>query len=309
MIPATLGGCPVTTIGNGAQTISSNNKNDDVYVLFPEGVTTFSPRMIYDYNSTSGWSIPASVTSIADGTFLSCPGTFYGEAGSAAETYAATDSTRDFVTYGSDGSLTFTAEAGEEGYMQPNGTYYLPAGMMDGKHTVTFRIVADYQFKIASLTVDGQAVAAAAGKNEYDLSYTFTSGSSGVAVTFEADPSDSRDPKAMTQTVEYDAPEINKKAVADGAELPDDVNDYIGVNTGSTAKYQNTMGISTGHYYAADGKVYEMFKAYQSTEEPAVEPTPEPTPEPSEAPAEEPVEEGGLSLFLRGVYKGNGLVV
>ena len=115
MIPATLGGYPVTTIGNGAQTISSNNKNDDVYVLFPEGVTTFSPRMIYDYNSTSGWSIPSSVTSIADGTFLSCPGTFYGEAGSAAETYAATDSTRDFVTYGSDGSLTFTAEAGEEG--------------------------------------------------------------------------------------------------------------------------------------------------------------------------------------------------
>lgn len=150
MVPATLGGYPVTTVGNGAQTISSNNKNDDVYVLFPEGVTTFSPRMIYDYNSTSGWSIPASVTSIADGTFLSCPGTFYGQSGSAAETYAASDSTRDFVTYGSDESLTFTAEVGEDGYMQPNGTYYLPSGMLDGNHTVTFRIVAD-------LSVQGQS--------------------------------------------------------------------------------------------------------------------------------------------------------
>lgn len=268
MIPATLGGYPVTTIGNGAQTISSNNKNDDVYVLFPEGVTTFSPRMIYDYNSTSGWSIPATVTSIADGTFLSCPGTFYGESGSAAETYTASDATRDFVDYASDGSYTFTAESGEEGYMQPNGTYHLPVGMLDGKHTVTFHIVADYQYKIASLTVDGQAVAEAAGKNEYDLEYTFTSISSDVSVTYEADPQDSRDPDAMNQTVEYDAPEINKKAVADGAKLPEDVNDYIGVNTGSTAKYLNTMGISTGHYYAADGKVYEMFRSYQSTDEP-----------------------------------------
>ena len=268
MIPATLGGYPVTTIGNGAQTISSNNKNEDVYVLFPEGVTTFSPRMIYDYNSTSGWSIPASVTSIADGTFLSCPGTFYGESGSAAETYTASDATRDFVDYSSDGSLTFTAEAGEEGYMQPNGTYHLPSGMLDGSHKITFRIVADYQFKIKDLTADGQTVSAAAGQNEYDLSYTFTAASSGISVTFEADPDDTRDPDEMSQTVDYDAPEINKKAVADGAELPDDVNDYIGVNTGSTSKYLNTMGISTGHYYAADGKVYEMFKAYQSTDEP-----------------------------------------
>lgn len=268
MIPATLGGYPVTTIGNGAQTISSNNKNDDVYVLFPEGVTTFSPRMIYDYNSTSGWSIPATVTSIADGTFLSCPGTFYGESGSAAETYTSSDATRDFVSYSADGSLTFTAEAGEEGYMQPNGTYYLPSGMLDGKHTVTFRIVADYQFKIKALQADGVNVSAAAGKNEYDLEYTFTEDSAGVSVTFEVDPSDNRDPDEMNQTVNYDAPEINKKAVADGAELPEDVNAYIGVNTGSTSKYLNTMGISTGHYYAADGKVYEMFKAYQSTEEP-----------------------------------------
>ncbi len=34
--------------------------------------------MIYDYNTTSGWSIPSSVTSIDDQAFLSSAGTFYG---------------------------------------------------------------------------------------------------------------------------------------------------------------------------------------------------------------------------------------
>ena len=267
MIPAALGGYEVTTIGNGAQTISSNNKNDDVYVLFAEGITTFSPRMIYDYNSTSGWSIPESVTSIADGTFLSCPGTFYGVSGSAAETYAASDASRDFVDYSADGSTAFSVVSEDGGYIQPNGTYYLPSGMLDGNHKITFRIVADYQYQIDSLTVDGTDIPEAVGKSEYDLEYTFTAGSGGITVAFAEDPDDSRDPAAMAQSFDYDAPEIVKGAVADGAELPEDVYDYIGVNTGSTAKYDNTMGISTGAYYAADGKVYKMVKAYQDTDE------------------------------------------
>ena len=270
MLPATLGGYAVTTVGNGVQNISSNNKNEDVYFLIPDGVTTLSPRMIYDYNSTSGWSIPSSVTSISSepASFLSCPGAFYGESGSAAETYASTDATRDFITYDADGSSVFSVTGGEEGYIQPNGTYHLPSGMLDGKHTVTFHIVADYQYKIKALTVDGQAVADAAGKNTYDLSYTFTTASASVDVTYEADPKDSRNPDEMNESFDYDAPEINKKAVADGAKLPDDVNDYVGVSTGSTSKYLNTMGISTGMYYAADGKTYEMVKAYQVTDEP-----------------------------------------
>lgn len=270
MLPATLGGYTVTTVGNGVQNISSNNKNEDVYFLIPDGVATLSPRMIYDYNSTSGWSIPSSVTSISSdpATFLSCPGAFYGESGSAAETYASTDASRDFITYDADGSSVFSVTGGEEGYIQPNGTYHLPSGMLDGKHTVTFHIVADYQYKIKALTVDGQEVAEAAGKNTYDLSYTFSAGSASVDVTYEADPKDSRDPDEMNESFDYDAPDINKKAVADGAELPDDVNDYVGVSTGSTSKYLNTMGISTGIYYAADGKTYEMVKAYQVTDEP-----------------------------------------
>ena len=267
MIPATLGGYEVTTVGNGAQTISSNNKNGDVYVLFPEGVTTFSPRMIYDYNSTSGWSIPGTVNSIADGTFLSCPGTFYGESGSAAENYAATDDTRDFVDTAEDGSRPFSADSAGEGYIQPNGSFTLPSGMLDGMHKITFHVVADYQHRISSLNVDGQNLAEAEGKNEYDISYAFSSDSEGIHVSFEEDPDDSRDPASMNQTFDYEAPELVKGAVADGAELPPDVYEYLGVHTGSTAKYSNTMGISTGAYYAADGKVYEMVKAYQDTDE------------------------------------------
>ena len=36
MLPATLGGYTVTTVGNGVQNISSNNKNEDVYFLIPD---------------------------------------------------------------------------------------------------------------------------------------------------------------------------------------------------------------------------------------------------------------------------------
>jgi hypothetical protein len=268
MLPATLGGYRVATIGNGAQNISSNNKNQNVYVLIPDGVETLSPRMIYDYNSVSGWSVPASVTSIDAQALLSSAGTFFGVAGSAAETFTKADSTRDFVTYTADGSKTFTATADENGYMQPNGTYTLPSGMLDGEHSVDFTIVADYQHQIAALMVDGQPVAEAIGQNEYTLHYTFTSASTGVSVTFADDPDDSRDPASMTETYTYDAPAIVDGAVAEGAVLPDDVNEYLGVNTGSTEKYNNTMGVSTGLYYAADGKLYEQVYVSQTTEAP-----------------------------------------
>ncbi len=147
--------------------------------------------MIYDYNTTSGWSIPSSVTTIDDQAFLSSAGTFYGESGSAAESFAEGDSTRDFTSYDEDGSVKFTISAGENGYIQPNGTYTLPSGMLDGKHSVTLNIVSDYQYKIASLMVDGEEVTEAVGQNEYDLDYTFTTDSKSIEVTFEEDPDDS----------------------------------------------------------------------------------------------------------------------
>ncbi|OON85640.1 hypothetical protein BXO88_11160 [Oribacterium sp. C9] len=269
MFPAELGGYKVTTLGNGAQNITSNNKNDDVYVLIPEGVTTISSRMIYDYNTTKGWSIPSTVTSIDSQAFLSCAGTFYGESDSAAETFAEGDSTRDFVSYTEDNSQEFTVKAGENGYIDPNGTYHLPSGMLDGKHKITFNIVADYQYKIKSLVVDGQEVADAAGQNEYDLQYTFTTDSSSIEVTFEEDPDDSRDPSEFSGTFDYDAPEIESAAVTEDIDLTDEtLYEYASVNTGATAKYTNSMGVSTGEYYAANGKLYKMVYSSQETDEP-----------------------------------------
>ena len=287
MIPAELGGYAVTTIGNGAQNISSNNKNEDVYVLIPDGVETLSSRMIYDYNSVSGWSIPASVSSIDSQALLSSAGTFYGEAGSAAESFTISDSTRDFVSYADDGSIPFTISGGEEGYIQPNGSYTLPAGMLDGTHSVTISIVANYQYQIAALTVDGEAVEEAAGQNTYELTYTFTADSTGISVTYEADPDDARDPDSITETFTYEAPAIVDGAVAEGAELPEDVNEYLGVNTGSTEKYTNTMGVSTGYYYAAGGKLYEQVYVSQVTDEP---------------------EYMSLAEGINGVYESAGLV-
>ena len=269
MIPGKLGGYTVTVLGNGAQNISSNNKISNNYVLIPEGVTTFSNRMIYDYNSTSGWSIPSSVSTIDSGAFLSSPGTFYGESGSAAETYAESDSTRDFVTYSSDNSQDFTAESADNGYILPNGTYHLPTGMIDGKHTITFSVVADYQYKIKELTVDGNAIDEAAGLNSYDLDYTFTKNSSNISVTYEEDANDTRDPDEIAGFYNYDAPEINSAAVTNDIDLSDEsLYEYHGVNTGSTEKYLNSMGISTGDYYGANGKTYKMIYSSQTSDTP-----------------------------------------
>lgn len=128
--------------------------------------------------------------------------------------------------------------------------------MLDGKHKITFNIVADYQYKIKSLVVDGQEVADAAGQNEYDLQYTFTTDSSSIEVTFEEDPDDSRDPSEFSGTFDYDAPEIESAAVTEDIDLTDEtLYEYASVNTGVTAKYTNSMGVSTGEYYAANDSI------------------------------------------------------
>lgn len=50
--------------------------------------------------------------------------------------------------------------------------------------------------------------------------------------------------------------------VADGVELPSDVYAYI--PDLSTDKYENSIGVSTGTYYAVDGQLYEMVFISQS---------------------------------------------
>ena len=200
---------------------------------------------------------------------MSSAGTFYGESGSTAEQFAEGDNTRDFISYEEDNSVSFSVTAGDNGYIQPNGTYMLPTGMLDGNHSVALKIVADYQHRIASLIVDGQEIADAAGQNEYGFDYSFTTDSQTIEVTFEEDAEDSRDPDAFSGAYSYDAPEIEEGAASSTADLSDEsLYIYCGVNTGSTAKYTNTVGISTREYYAANAKIYKMIYSSQKADEP-----------------------------------------
>ena len=59
---------------------------------------------------------------------------------------------------------------------------------------------------------------------------------------------------------------FDTEGVAQGAALPADVNDYVGVSGSETSRYENTMGVSTGSYYAADGRFYEQIASYTSSE-------------------------------------------
>jgi hypothetical protein len=248
MLPAALGDESVATVGNAAQNVLSNNKVSNNYVLVPEGIDTISARAFYDYNDTVGWSIPLSV-SVDDNAFVSCLG----------------DVLIDGVENGT-AALDFTISADANGYIQPNGEYYLPAGMLTGSYSVPVSIVSDIGYKIASLIVDDDEEALATGENEYTFTYSFSSDSKGIEVLFEEDPEDDR--TAPDTDFVYTAPDILDGAVAELASLPDDVNDYVGLNTGTTEKYTNTMGISTGIYYAADGKLYEMVYSYQNQDVP-----------------------------------------
>ncbi len=269
MIPAKLGGYPVSILGNGADNALANNKVSANYLLLPTSLKTISDRAIYDFNDTAGWVFPKELETIADSALVSCQGgTFYVEEGSPADTYVtAGGKTTAYLTDGNYNA--FSMSSGEEGYVQPNGVYLLPAAMLDGSYSTEVFIYANIGYKISSVTVDGQPydfLAGAPKLNETTILYTFSQGSSSVTVTFEVDPEDTRTENNDNNQNSYTAPAVLEEAVADGAELPEDVSDYCGVNSGTTSKYENTMGISTGVYYAAGGTLYRMVYHSQKTD-------------------------------------------
>ncbi len=267
----------VVAIGDETQNVISNsNKNlssakNGNWFVFPESeaLTEISGRAFYDNNSLAGMSIPATITTIGgDQTaFLSCkPGAYYGAAGSKAESYAK-DSGVAFKAYDAT-TVTFTVEMDDNGYISPNGVYYLPAAMLDGSYTTQFWAVSHLGYKIASLTVDGKAVAEAVGQQEYKFQYTFTSASSSIKVTFEALGAGEEETREFNvdYAASYVAPDIVEGAVAEGAVLPEDVNTYVGVTDG--ADYIDSTSLSSGQYYAANGKVYKRVTEYQAIAQP-----------------------------------------
>lgn len=236
LLPARLGGAAAASVGDGSNAVLTNYKGGG-YILVPREIKTVADRAFYDCNPVTGWSI-FSGTATAGSSFNGCSGEHYDDAAL---------------------SQTLTVSAGKNGAILPNGTYGIPAGLAASGYTADFTITADIGYQIASLTVDGAAVAAAAGQNTYTLAYAFSKASASIQASFEADPDDTRTPDASGS---YEAPAIAEGAVADGAALPSDVYTYI--PDLSTDKYENSIGVSTGTYYAVDGGLYEAVFISQS---------------------------------------------
>ncbi len=86
LIPAELGGYPVTAIGaNGTAVITNANG----WVLIPEGVEVISDGAFYDMNATPGWSFPSTLKEFPVTALASCGGVFYTAECSVAEEMGA----------------------------------------------------------------------------------------------------------------------------------------------------------------------------------------------------------------------------
>lgn len=145
VIPSTVGGFPVTTIGNGLQTVFSNGRSG--VVLFPDSVTKISNRAVYDYNNTYFFSIPASVTQIEDGATSSIAiARVAGVAGTAAERYAG----QVGIGFSSE-VVRLEAAAGQGGSMSIAGHYLVPAKLQQ-PHELRFEIRADSGYRISGVT-------------------------------------------------------------------------------------------------------------------------------------------------------------
>ncbi len=260
MFPAQLGGASVTTLGGQGAAVSNNSAGG--YVLFPEGYTTICASAVYDYNTTLGWSFPSTLT-VLDKDWSSSikpDGVFYAAADSVAAQYA--HSNGNFTV--SQDTVSFTAAFGEGGQMLPNGEYSLPKAMLSGSYSTGFSVTASSGYAIDTLIVDGAPMSEASGNAEYSFDYTFTSASSAISVSFVK----TGEAVAEEEQTSYVAPALIEGAVADGAALPEDLNDYVDVSGAETAKYTNTMGVSTGSYYAAGDSFYSQVTAYTSKEAP-----------------------------------------
>lgn len=255
LFPAQVNGNAVTTIGNGTNAVVTNANG---WVLIPEGIQTISTTTFYDLNRTPGWSFPSTLTVMEQGATASCGGVFYAGLSEAAAKYAAGSNNKVDTA----AMKTLSISAGANGTIYPNGTYNLPAALIDAKPAATYTVTAAIGYRIASLTIDGKAVKEAVGANEYTGKLTIAPGA--VEVAFELDSEDNRtenDDPANS----YVAPAIVEGAVAEGAQLPGDVYEYAPDTDGEgTNKYSSTMGVMTGTWYAVDGIVYEMVSVTQN---------------------------------------------
>ena len=257
LIPGYMAGQPVSSLGNG-NAVMSNNKLDGSWVLFPEELGYIGSSAIHDFNDTVAWVIPASV-GVSDDPWLSCSGYVITESGSPAAAAAALNGkdTADIA-----GLAAFAVSAGDNGYITPAGTYYLPAEVA-GLST-SFTVTAAENYKIASVTVDGETTSFSDFTQEYTFNYTFSADSSAVSAEFAPLADGETETRTFTTGAGYAYIDIVDGAVAEGTELPDDLY-LIQSSDTKVTDYVHALGVSTGVYYTYNGSLYEEVYSSQAT--------------------------------------------
>jgi len=245
IVPSEIGGSPVTTIGNGAQTAFSNG-NPGVF-LIPDSVTKLSNRAIYDYNNTYYISIPSGVKVIEDGATSSIAiAGIAGREGSRAQSYAR----QVGIGFTSD-VVNLKAEAGAGGKMSISGNYLIPK-KLQRDYNLNFQIKANSGYQIQDVQVNGAGTAVARGQSAYTLQYKLQAqNSQDIVIKASFAPGGNA---SAGQAGEKTA------AAATTYEFPD-----YGTSAG---RYANALGICAGNFYATvkDGKtvVYKLVKSYTS---------------------------------------------
>jgi hypothetical protein len=261
LIPGELGGAQVVQFGTGTQNVMSNNKNSGNYVLYPQGLETIAAISTYDFNDTVAWSIPASVTDVTAGSWSSCGGALYAFEGSAAASVSGKT-----ILSAEEDTVAFTISGGEGGFVTPEGTWYVPTAMTEGGFSVEITIESAENYKIASVTVNGETTEyttkTTSARTVYDLADLADKAQAGVSVEFAPLDAGETEDRVFSQSESESVISILDGAVADGVDLPEDVF-YTGYT--STANYDNALGICTGDYYVYEGQLYIMVECNQSS--------------------------------------------
>lgn len=243
LIPGTLGGFPVRTVGDGTQTAFSNNKTRSI-VLFPDSVAKISKQAIYDYNVTYYFSLPASISEIEDGATSSiAQAVFVGEPGSEAERYAhqiGIDFSSNYVSLTIDGS--------DGGHILQAGSYLLPK-TLEKAYTVSLLLIPDAGFKPGSVMLNGRQAPISLVDGHYAVAVTLPIAPQSNIKISASFVRDSTAPVAASQA-----------ATPLTGEVPD-----FGASAG---KYANTLGLMGGAFHATrlDGTngIFELVATYGS---------------------------------------------
>lgn len=259
LLPGYMAGKTVDAFGNGGS-VMSNNKLNGSWVLFPAELGYIADSSIHDFNDTIAWVIPGTVE-VAEAPWLSCSGYVMTEAGASA-VKAAELNGKDVQDIAD--CAEFVIANTENGTITPAGTYSVPAAVYGLSTTITVSAAEGY--KLASITVDGKTTEITDFVQDYTFDYTFSAESAGIDAAFAPLADGEKETRTFsTSGTSYAYTELTDGAVADGAELPDDLYKVEDPNV-SVTDYVHALGVSTGVYYKYGDSLYEEIFSSQATE-------------------------------------------